>query len=316
MKKIVSIVYLCIVVVYTTFSQHTSKNNYTGNWENSNSWIPAWATPQTSGISQNITIYGKITRNGDLSFGGSGGDLIVNDTLIILGNLDMGNNNNITVNDGGVLIITGNLTIANKVDIAANAYVVVLGNFTKSGASNQGSFTSNDQPSKVYIGGTITIPSGWASSGSTDVFNCNLAIEHDSTQCNYGNFADILQDSIINVVNNVACSSKPTIISQPVDATVCDNNTGTFSITASNVSTYQWQRQDGTIFVNLINAAPYSGVTTSTLSITPASLSMNGYVYRCVLKSSNNCIAISTTAKLFVTNAPVTGPTYHKPNRD
>lgn len=300
------------IFINNTYSQKTSKDNYIGNWENSNSWVGGWPNPQTINISQNIFIYGQITRNGNLSFGGSQGDLIIYDTLIINGDLEMGNNNNIIVNDGGVLIITGNLTIANKVDIAANSYIVIFGNFTKTGSSNNGSFTSNDQPSNVYIGGTIDIPSGWASTQPNDVFNCDLTVEHENTQCNYGNFVDILESPIIDLVQTV-CTSKPIITQQPINTTACVNQNTSFSLNATNVATYQWQIWTGTNFDNLTNNSTYNGVNTNTLLINSVTQSMNGNIYRCVLRSSNNCITISNQVTLTVTTGPTTGPVYHLP---
>lgn len=296
-----------------SFSQRVSRDNYTGNWENPSSWNPTWPTPQTSGISINITIYGKITRNGDLSFDGPSGNLIIYDTLIINGNLDMGNNNDIIVHDGGVLIITGNLTVANQVNISANSYIVIFGNFTKSGAANQGSFTSNDQPANVYIGGTISTPTDWASTNPNDVFNCKLPIEHENTQCNYGNFIDIQESPIIDLVQTV-CTSKPIITQQPTNKTCCVNQNTSFTLTATNVATYQWQIWTGTKFDNLTNNSTYSGVNSNTLVINSVTQSMNGNIYRCVLRSSNNCITISNQVTLTVTTGPTTGPIYHLPS--
>jgi len=308
-------IYILIFLFFSSiniFSQRITKDNYTGNWENSNSWNPAWTNPATSNISQNITIYGNITRNGNLSFGGSKGDLIVNDTLIIKGDLILGSNNNLTINNNGILIITGNLIIANKVDIAANSYLIVFGNFEKQGSANQGSFTSNDQPANVYIGGEINIPEGWASSNSNDVFNCNLSVEHNSTQCNYGNFIDIQEDPIIEFIENI-CSSKPSISQQPQDVTACINNNATFSITATNVVSYQWQIFNENAWTNLINNSTYNGVNTNTLTIYSVTQSMNGNKYRCVLRSSNNCMTISDVATLNITTEPTTGPIFHLP---
>lgn len=199
-RKITSFLFLILATFPTIWiqAQHTTRNNYTGSWETSTSWSPAWTTPALTGLSTDITINGFITANGPVSFTGSGGNLIVNDTLVILGDLTLSNNSNISVGDAGVLIVRGNLSVDNQVDIAANAYIIVTGNFTKTGAANQGSFTSNDFPANVYIGGTIDVPGGWASTGSSDVLNCSLPNEHTSSQCNYGNYVDLLNNPINN----------------------------------------------------------------------------------------------------------------------
>jgi hypothetical protein len=284
-------------------AQKTSKDNYTGDWETTTSWNPTWAAPLTTGIAQNITIYGFITRNGDLSFGGAGGDLIVSDTLMIDGSLTLGNNNNITVNNGGILFVTGNVTIANKVDIAANAYIIVLGDFTKTGSAGQGSFTSDDEPSNVFIGGTIDVPAGWADSGPTDVFNCDLSVEHDSSQCNYGNSVDILEDSINDFIQTT-CLTFPSFSQHPQNASICDGNNTSFSVVVSGATSYQWQVNIGSGFGNVFNGGVYSGATTTTLTITGATLTMNSYIYRCVARASTGCTANSNTATIIVADAP------------
>ena len=175
-----------------------SKNNYTGLWSTSTSWSPTWASPSTS-VSQNITIYGNITSNQSITFGGTC-DLIVNDTLVIIGDLSLGNNNNLKVNDGAVLIVKGNLTVDNKTDIAANAYIVVMGNFTKGGSGNQGSFTSNDIPAKVFIGGTVTLPGNTSTTLFPVVTGCTTGTY--PTGCNYGNIGNLVNDPITSLISS------------------------------------------------------------------------------------------------------------------
>jgi hypothetical protein len=75
----------------TVFSQsHVSKNDYTGDWETPASWSPPWAAPQTNILGYDITINGYITVNGSLSFSILPSTLIINDTLVIYGNLTLG----------------------------------------------------------------------------------------------------------------------------------------------------------------------------------------------------------------------------------
>ena len=288
-------------------SQHTSKDWYTGSWTTPATWDPTWATPITTGIAEDITIYGYISYTGDISFGGSGGDLIINDTLIINGNLSLGNNNNIIINNGGMLIVKGNLSVDNKVDIAANAYIVVTGNFTKIGAEGWGSFTSDDTPSKVFIGGTISVPGDWASTGSTDVLNCSLSTEYTSSGCNYGNSTDLIVDPI-NDFLQTTCTTFPSVTTNPSNSSICEGNNTSFTITATGGSAYQWQVNTGSGFNNIVNNTVYSNATTITLNITAASVSINGYQYRCVVRTSGGCLTNSNSATLTV-NAYPAAPT-------
>ena len=71
---------------------YASRDNYTGNWEDSLSWIPVWHTPLVNLTDTDIIINGYITVNGDLNFYGVASSLIINDTLVIRGDLTLGNN--------------------------------------------------------------------------------------------------------------------------------------------------------------------------------------------------------------------------------
>lgn len=109
-------------------------------------------------------------------------------------------------------------------------------------------------------------------------------------------------------------NSVPAIFSQPVDKLVCVGSATTFSIgataaTQANPLSYQWQVNTGSGFTNLTNAAPYSNVTTANMTITGATVSLNGYSYRCIV-SNSTCTPVTTSsnAQLTVNTLPaVTG---------
>ena len=99
----------------------------------------------------------------------------------------------------------------------------------------------------------------------------------------------------------------PTINTNPANTAVCENAPASFSITATNALTYQWQEDQGSGFNNLSNSGVYSGVTTTTLNISAAALSMNGYTYRCV--ASNGGGSTNSTAATLTVNALPASPT-------
>jgi hypothetical protein len=77
----------------------------------------------------------------------------------------------------------------------------------------------------------------------------------------------------------------PAITGQPSAATTCVGGNATFTVSATPAvatTTFQWQlsTDGGTTWANLANAAPYSGVTTATLTITGATAGMHNYRYR------------------------------------
>ena len=109
----------------------------------------------------------------------------------------------------------------------------------------------------------------------------------------------------------VAYNTVPTVVTNPVNASVLNNGTTSFtaSFSGTPTPTIQWQVSTTGAsgpWTSLTNAAPYSGVTTGTLTINPAVISMNGNYYRSV--GTNGCTpAANTTAALLTVISP--GPT-------
>lgn len=97
----------------------------------------------------------------------------------------------------------------------------------------------------------------------------------------------------------------PSISSHPGSSSVSVNGNTTFTVSANNASSYQWQvsTNSGSTWSNLSNGGVYSGVTTSTLSLTTIPLSYNGYLYRCVASGTCNPAANSNAATLTVTGS-------------
>lgn len=102
------------------------------------------------------------------------------------------------------------------------------------------------------------------------------------------------------------------LTSQPMDETVCANSSASFNVgvTGSGV-TYIWQKNQSGFWSTVTNVYPYSGATTNTLMISSASLSMNGYMYRCIVQGSchpndtTTVVTLNTLAAPFISNQPV-----------
>ncbi len=87
--------------------------------------------------------------------------------------------------------------------------------------------------------------------------------------------------------NNVAVNYANAIVTQPADVTTGTGTNAVFSVLASNInSTYQWQLNTGTGFAGLSNAGPYSGVNTSTLTVTNVNSNFDNYLFRCVVTAA------------------------------
>lgn len=102
----------------------------------------------------------------------------------------------------------------------------------------------------------------------------------------------------------------PTITDHPGSPAVCDGADATISISPNNATeyTYQWQvnKNDGFGFLNVPDNATYDNVLTASLKVNDATLSMNGYQYRCRIDSTDTgCSSISNPGVLTVHPIPV-----------
>jgi uncharacterized protein YhjY with autotransporter beta-barrel domain/predicted secreted protein len=100
----------------------------------------------------------------------------------------------------------------------------------------------------------------------------------------------------------------PAITAQPAPATVVAGGNTSFSVTATDATSYQWQVNTGSGFSIVANGGVYSGAMTATLTITGATAAMNGYSYRVIAFGATPPSAISNAATLVVQSPPtITG---------
>lgn len=111
----------------------------------------------------------------------------------------------------------------------------------------------------------VTAPGG-AALGS----NAKVTLNATNTRGTASDFSSVLAAQI------------PTISAQPADVFQCATGATNFSVTATNVDTYQWQ-EFVTGWNSLSDGGAYSGSTTATLGITTSDNSLNGRKYRCIL---------------------------------
>nr|NQU91666.1 T9SS type A sorting domain-containing protein [Bacteroidota bacterium] len=114
----------------------------------------------------------------------------------------------------------------------------------------------------------------------------------------------IFKDNYYN--GNTTVYLPPEITAHPSDRTVNFGQNATFSMNAvgSGVN-YQWQESldDGLNWNNLSNTAPYSGVTTKTLTIATPPVNMTNYMYRCYI--NGYCPPSDTTNEVTLNVNPV-----------
>jgi gliding motility-associated-like protein len=98
----------------------------------------------------------------------------------------------------------------------------------------------------------------------------------------------------------------PTITTQPVNSTKCSGTSTSFSVVQTGGSTFKWQvsTNGGTSFTDVVASSIYSGVTSTTLSISDVS-GLTGYKYQLVISPAvGTCVLTSTAALLTVNPLP------------
>ena len=239
MKRIILLLWIFYLSVQSLFSQHVSNNNYTGDWETPASWSPGWPVPQTNIFGYDITINGYITVNGSLSFSFLPSTLIINDTLVIYGDLTLGTFTNLIVNGSGILIVRGKLTIGDFSNIITNNYIIITGDVLKLGSTVTGSFISNNNPENVFIGDDISPSSLYINKINFIALNCHAfnTTPYLNSACSYGNMTDILNDPI-NSFFQSTCTIAPPTITAGGPKTFCAG--GSVTLTSSSGTSYLW----------------------------------------------------------------------------
>jgi len=247
---------IILLPVQSVYSQHTSKNNYTGAWETTSSWSPGWPSPQHNINPYDITVYGYITAYGSLTFSGTS-DLIINDTLVINGDLSLGDNSDLTINNNAILIIRGNLSMHNHCRIIANGYIIVTGNIDKHGPNFEGSLTSDDNPVKVFIGGTISPANLTNNEPFYPALDCTSppTVPYSHTNCSYGDMTDLITDPIYPFFQSTCTITTPTI-SAGGPTTFCAG--GNVTLTSSAGTSYLWSNGATTQNINITTSGSYT----------------------------------------------------------
>lgn len=224
-----------------SFSQYSSKEKNKGDWESASTWNPVWPNPQTFVNGINININGYVTVNGSLTFSGANGNLVINDTLVIKGDLTLGDHNDLQINNTGVLIVWGNLTVTRRADVAANGYLIVTNDVIKNGQYAEGSISSNQNPAKVFVGGVI--PSA-LTNGNTNypALDCTKQNVYPNSGCSYGNLYDLANTPVFNFYRSTCTITTPTV-STSGPSTFCPG--GNVTLTSSAGTSYLWS--DGSV---------------------------------------------------------------------
>jgi hypothetical protein len=116
------------IIVFLLFSgslkisaQDTSLDNYTGNWIENGAWLSITA-PGTNNLNDDVQIYGFVNRFGNLDF--NNGNPYVYDSLVIYGDLTLGNNADLAIGPNAIPIDRSNYTSGNQIEISNGGVMV------------------------------------------------------------------------------------------------------------------------------------------------------------------------------------------------
>lgn len=101
-----------------------------GHWSSASVWQENVAPPPGE-IKHDVEVLSRVVRRGHLRYPkGTKKTLIVKDTLLVEGNLTLGNKSNLTIHEGGVLMIGGDFRVDKKSEIANYGVIAVGGDWS------------------------------------------------------------------------------------------------------------------------------------------------------------------------------------------
>lgn len=222
-----------------------------------------------------------------------------------------------TVNSGGAFNMPGGSSVATLV-VYGNFYNYGISDFWKSNVIICGDLispsTSSLQNSGIVVVGGNIIGDFSLSGSAGNIYalnpNATVSITPSSVGSTVIPGADVPASegtALITLINQtIYLGSCPFTVSDVMDVTACAGSNAIFTVSTSGASPqYQWQVKTSinNDWSNLSNDAVYSGVLTTTLTITNINALMNGYKYRALVTSSS-CTQSGNNGKLNLTAGP------------
>ncbi|MBI9036040.1 MAG: hypothetical protein JEZ03_16385 [Bacteroidales bacterium] len=96
-----------------------------------------------------------------------------------------------------------------------------------------------------------------------------------------------------------------TINTQPVDVTLCEGNSTSFSVSINGTNTYQWQVNEGFGYTNVVDDNIYSNSTTQSLLLSDIPSNMNSFAYKCVITGENNSYILESDQAVLSVNEQI-----------
>ena len=196
----------------------------------------------------------------------------------------------LTVSDNAIVRANGGIKASRVNELTPSGTGIV---FDGSAGTVYGEVTL-DESITINQGETLTIPQGSS-------LNCNGKLTNDGTILASGG-------TVTGNLSGGTAVTTPNITAQPTGQTVTEGSAATFSVTASAGSetpSYQWQQKtaaSGSDWTDI------SGATSADYTTETTTTNMDGYQYRCVVKSASGVSVISQAATLTVQAKPASVP--------
>ena len=161
--------------------------------------------------------------------------------------------------------------------------------------------------------GTFTnISSAGSSPSYSNFITATLSLSSIPSSCNNFQYRCLVSGkcnpSVYSTPSKLTVNTAPIISSSPSNSTICENNSTSFSVSATGTSLqYQWQVNTGSGFINITSAGTnpiYQNFTSGTLNVNSVIASNNNFVYRCNISGTCSPSVTSGTATLTVFTAP------------
>jgi hypothetical protein len=230
---------------------------------------------------------------------------------------------NVTVNSGAICLGQSFTMVPSGADTYtySNGSAVVSptsnASYDVTGTSAFGCVSSNTAVSTVTVNAlpTISVNSGTICAGES--FTMTPSGADTYTYSNGSSVATPTVDATYNVsgtdangcvsnldaVASVTVNALPVIVSESGDVTVCGDATGTFSISATNATQYEWGYSNGGSTTMIDGSYGEIGYTTTVMEIpTLETQGWDTYDITCLLTSAEGC-TLTSAPKLITVNA-------------
>ncbi len=144
---------------------------------------------------------------------------------------------------------------------------------------------------------------------STGRFRNTTDFDFGSAQLNLTSYSYLFGSQSDAFIQKIITTPSLFVYTQPSSVSICPNNDISFNALGTGAAniTYQWQKFNGSLFVDLVDGSGISGAATAQLTITNAT-AINDGDYQCTI-SGNLVAPVSTNSATLTVITPPTAPT-------